>query len=57
MVPMQTRNMRLRHASAADRRWLAATLGHISREFGSRVEDRPDGRLIVQPPPGPPCPG
>ena len=57
MMPMQARNMRLRHASATDRRWLAATLGHISREFGSRVEDRPDGRLIVQPPPGPPCPG
>jgi len=57
MVPMQARNMRLRHASATDRRWLAATLGHISREFGSRVEYRSDGRLIVQPPPGPPCPG
>ena len=49
--------MRLRHASAADRRWLAATLGHISREFGSRVEHRPDGRLIVQPAPRPPRPG
>jgi len=49
MVPMQARNMRLRHASAADSRWLAATLGQISREFGSRVEYRSDGRLIVQP--------
>ena len=57
MVPMQARNMRLRHASTADSRWLAATLGQISREFGSRVDHRPDGRLIVQPPPGTPCPG
>jgi poly-gamma-glutamate capsule biosynthesis protein CapA/YwtB (metallophosphatase superfamily) len=49
MVPMQARNMRLRQASAADSRWLAATLGRISRGFGSRVECRPDGRLVVQP--------
>jgi poly-gamma-glutamate capsule biosynthesis protein CapA/YwtB (metallophosphatase superfamily) len=40
MVPMQPRNMRLRHASAAGSRWLAATLGRISREFGSRIEHR-----------------
>ena len=57
MVPMQARNMRLRHASAADSRWLAATLGRVSREFGSRIEHRPDGSLIVHPPPGTPCPG
>lgn len=49
MVPMQARNMRLRQASAADSRWLAATLDRISRGFGSRVECRPDGRLVVQP--------
>jgi len=54
MVPMQARNMRLRHASAADSRWLAAALGQISREFGSRVEYRPDGCLIVHPPPAAP---
>jgi poly-gamma-glutamate capsule biosynthesis protein CapA/YwtB (metallophosphatase superfamily) len=57
MVPMQARNMRLRHASTADSRWLAATLGRISREFGSRIEHRPDGSLIMHPPPGTPCPG
>ena len=57
MVPMQARNMRLRHASAADSRWLAATLGRVGREFGSRIEHRPDGSLIVHPPPGTPCPG
>ena len=48
MVPMQARNMRLRHASTADSRWLAATLGRISRDFGSRVEHRPDGHLILK---------
>ncbi len=41
LVPMQARNMRLRHANAADNQWLAATLGQISRESGSRVEHRP----------------
>jgi hypothetical protein len=49
MVPMRARNMQLRRASAADSRWLAATLGHISRQAGSRVEYRSDGRLIVHP--------
>ena len=48
MVPMQARNMRLRHASAADTRWLAATLGTISRRFGSRIEHQPGGRLILR---------
>ncbi len=50
MVPMQARNMRLRHASPADSRWLAATLGRISRSFGPQIEHRPDGRLILRPP-------
>jgi len=48
MVPMQARNMRLRHASAADGRWLGATLDRISRGFGSRIEQRPDGRLTLR---------
>jgi poly-gamma-glutamate capsule biosynthesis protein CapA/YwtB (metallophosphatase superfamily) len=48
MVPMQARNMRLRHASAADSQWLADTLGRISRGFGSRIEHRPDGPLILR---------
>jgi poly-gamma-glutamate capsule biosynthesis protein CapA/YwtB (metallophosphatase superfamily) len=43
MVPMQARQMRLRHASVADRRWLAQTLDRISRPFGSRIEGRPGG--------------
>ena len=49
MVPMQARNMRLRHASAADAGWLAATLGEISRGFGSRIERQPGGALILRP--------
>jgi poly-gamma-glutamate capsule biosynthesis protein CapA/YwtB (metallophosphatase superfamily) len=47
MVPLQARNMRLHPASAADSRWLAGTLGRISRDFGSRIEHRPEGSLIV----------
>jgi poly-gamma-glutamate capsule biosynthesis protein CapA/YwtB (metallophosphatase superfamily) len=53
MVPLQARKMRLRHASAADSRWLTATLGRISRGFGSLIEHRPDGSLIVHPARGP----
>ena len=49
MVPMQARNMRLRHASAADAGWLAATLGEISRGFGTRIERQPAGTLILRP--------
>jgi poly-gamma-glutamate capsule biosynthesis protein CapA/YwtB (metallophosphatase superfamily) len=45
MVPMQARKMRLRHASAADSRWLADTLTRISRPFGARIECRPGGTL------------
>ena len=41
--------MRLRHASAADAGWLAATLGKISHGFGSRIECQPGGRLILRP--------
>ena len=54
MVPMQARKMRLRPASAADGRWLAATLDRISRGFGSRIDYLPDGRLIPHPATGAP---
>jgi len=46
MVPMQARNMRLRRASAAHSRWLAATLGRISLGSGSRIEHRPGLRAL-----------
>ena len=38
MVPLQAHRMRLRHASTADARWLAATLDRVSRPFRTRVE-------------------
>lgn len=47
MVPMRARKMRLRHAAAADSRWLAATLNRISRQFGSRIDRQPDGTLLL----------
>lgn len=49
MVPMQARNMRLRRASADGSRWLAGTLSRISRDFGSLIEHRHDGSLIMHP--------
>jgi len=52
MVPMQARKLRLSHASAPDRQWLAATLGRISRPFGAVVEPGPDGLLVLHPPAG-----
>jgi len=60
MAPMKTSKMRLRHAPAADSRWLAALLQRISRRFGTRVECEPDGMLTVRPAPRPagqPMPG
>ena len=36
----------------ADPRWLAATLGRISRPFGPAVELTPDGLLVLHPPAG-----
>ncbi len=40
--------MRLRHAGAADAGWLAATLGKISRGFGSRIECQPGSGLVLR---------
>ena len=51
MVPMQAKNMRLHHASAADSAWLADVLNRISRRFGSHISHQPDGALILRPPP------
>lgn len=49
MVPMRARKMRLRHTSAADSEWLAATLSRIGRQFGSWIEHQPDGTLLLYP--------
>jgi poly-gamma-glutamate synthesis protein (capsule biosynthesis protein) len=49
MVPMRARKMRLEHATAADARWLAGILRHISSQFGTQVRCGP-GVLTVSPP-------
>ena len=49
MAPMRARRMRLEQAPAADRQWLRTVVDRISRDFGSRVELRPDGMLILRP--------
>ena len=49
MVPMQARQMQLRHASTADSQWLASMLSRISRGFGTRTERQPDGTLVLHP--------
>jgi len=48
MVPMQARNMRLRHANNADGLWMGAALKRISQPFGSRISTRSDGTLILR---------
>ena len=50
MAPMRARKMRLRHAGAADTRWLGTTLTQVSREFGARIEHQPDGTLLLHAP-------
>ena len=48
MVPMQSRQLRLRHATAADTAWLCAFVDRISRDHGTRIEPGPDGVLTVR---------
>jgi poly-gamma-glutamate capsule biosynthesis protein CapA/YwtB (metallophosphatase superfamily) len=45
MVPLQSRQMRLRIATDADARWLARVLRKVSSRFGSRVDLAPDASL------------
>ncbi len=49
MTPMQSRRMRLRHASTADARWLCEVVRRASRPFATRVDLQPDGSLSVRP--------
>ncbi|MFC0551624.1 CapA family protein [Planotetraspora thailandica] len=37
IVPMQARQMRLRHAVPADRAWLRGVVDRVSRSFGTRI--------------------
>jgi poly-gamma-glutamate capsule biosynthesis protein CapA/YwtB (metallophosphatase superfamily) len=45
MIPMRLRRFRLEHPDHADVAWLARTLTHASRTFGTRVEATGNGRL------------
>ncbi len=45
MVPLQSQQMRLRHAADVDARWLRRVLSKVSGRFGSRVDLAPDGSL------------
>jgi poly-gamma-glutamate synthesis protein (capsule biosynthesis protein) len=49
MTPMQIRNLRVNRATPADAAWLGATLGRISRPFGTRVEPAAGGALALGP--------
>lgn len=48
MVPVQTRQLRLRHASAEDSRYLREVLDRVSHGFGVRVDAGPDGTLVLR---------
>jgi poly-gamma-glutamate synthesis protein (capsule biosynthesis protein) len=47
MVPLQSRQMRLRLATEQDARWLRGVLCEASRRFGSRLELEPDASLLL----------
>lgn len=47
---MLARRLRLRHASTADRHWLAELLGRISQGFRPGIETRADGASCSAPP-------
>jgi poly-gamma-glutamate synthesis protein (capsule biosynthesis protein) len=48
IAPMQSRKMRLRHASRADSAWLQAVLDEISWPFAPRVVMTPHGMLALE---------
>jgi poly-gamma-glutamate synthesis protein (capsule biosynthesis protein) len=47
MVPLQSRQLRLRHATEHDARWLHRVLRRASSGFGSRVDLTRDARLLL----------
>ncbi len=47
MVPLQSRQMRLRLATEQDARWLHRALRKSSRRFGSQVDLEPDSNLML----------
>ncbi len=48
MWPMQSRRMRLQHASTADSRWVRQTIEETSRPFATLIVPEPDGSLILR---------
>jgi poly-gamma-glutamate capsule biosynthesis protein CapA/YwtB (metallophosphatase superfamily) len=48
IVPMQARNLRLRHASSTDAEWLRSTLEHASRRYGTGIDCNSDDMLTVR---------
>ena len=48
IVPLQSRQMRLRLATEQDARWLHRVLREVSRRFGSRVDLAPDASLLLR---------
>ena len=47
MVPLRSRQMRLRRASLEDARWLHRVLRKASGGFGSQVDLAPDASLLL----------
>ena len=48
MLPVQARQMRLRHACRDDSEWLREVLTRVSRRFGTRVDLDSDGMLVLR---------
>jgi poly-gamma-glutamate capsule biosynthesis protein CapA/YwtB (metallophosphatase superfamily) len=48
MVPLQSRQLRLLHATEADARWLHRELRRVSRPYRSRIDLEPDGSLLLR---------
>jgi hypothetical protein len=48
MVPLQIGKFRLTRPSAADVRWLEATVARISAGFGSTIDLAGDGSLLLR---------
>ncbi|MGZ4638805.1 MAG: CapA family protein [Actinomycetes bacterium] len=48
MLPLQSQQLQLRHASRDDVRWLRTVLDRTCHPFGSRVDIEPDGVLALR---------
>ncbi|MGW7466060.1 CapA family protein [Streptomyces xantholiticus] len=49
ITPLQARQMRLRHASHEDTRWLRALLDRIGRGFRPSADSDPEGTFVLRP--------